>query len=479
MRIIVMFSLVLVSCGLFAQQTTPAIFQVYVYDTQNNPVPNYQVLIRPGRSQQLGEYIFYTDQNGYVSDTLDFYESSSNPGFLSISYTVLDSIASGVFLNTSFASKYVTSANMLMDTIKFKLQKPVLGVDNCGTYSAQADSVVNDPMQIRFRNNLNRLSTGAMWVYGDGDTGRSVVQSFHRYTTPGTYYYCFSTDSCAPVCDSVTVPTQVPVCIVKPSYHFYNFSLNGADVVIDNNYPSYVLDSVKWTFPNGPFPSSTNWTYTQYMPTGTYYYCVEVNDCPIVCDSIIVNQNCSADFNIKPVNGNFVVEELSTPIPNDSLSLEYHWDFGDGTSSADPHPSHIYINPGNYDLCLQIKLYENLQFFRRLICMSEHCETITTTNPLSNVNIEDGDLSFSDAERIQHLRIFPNPAEDWLQITNTEKKAVEAVIIYDLGGHEVMTFQNQTEQSHVQVSVAALPRGVYLIKIKTESGIQASKFVKE
>ena len=52
------------------------------------------------------------------------------------------------------------------------------------------------------------------------------------------------------------------------------------------------------------------------------------------------------------------------PIPNElwlwnlssggSGNYSFVWDFGDGTSSTDPYPTHIYPNGGPYVLCLTI-----------------------------------------------------------------------------------------------------------------------------
>lgn len=193
--------------ALSAQQKTPAILQVSTQYTNGTPVPNQEVLVRPGRSFSPDEFLIRTDANGYWSDTVDLPESINNPGDYEVAVITLDSGSTGIFPRTNNFASPIFPAYSLLDTLPLILDFPLQGVDNCSNLAIWTDSVPSDSMFVIFRNNLNRLNTGITWVYGDGDTGHAH-QSFHRYTVPGTYYYCFYSDSCGPVCDSVTVPTK-------------------------------------------------------------------------------------------------------------------------------------------------------------------------------------------------------------------------------------------------------------------------------
>ncbi|MDX1447257.1 PKD domain-containing protein, partial [Lishizhenia sp.] len=66
------------------------------------------------------------------------------------------------------------------------------------------------------------------------------------------------------------------------------------------------------------------------------------------------NSYCMADFDIiqdsTNLNDYYVVNQSST-----TSSLQYLiWDFGDGTSTNDPYPSHNYANVGTYVISLFI-----------------------------------------------------------------------------------------------------------------------------
>lgn len=214
----VLFLTVLLGFEAMAQSVTPAILQVYLSEQGNNPVPGYDLLIRPSSVDPSSEFIVKTDNNGYWSDTVDLYEDPTDPGFWDYSVMVLDSFSYGPGAYRSRLGTIIKPPYSLLDTLKFSLSAPIKAADNCGSYQVRADSAVNDPMLIYFRNDLNRLKVGTTWTYGDGDTGHAP-NSYHRYKVPGKYYFCHYTDSCGPVCDSVTVPMNGKgVGIVEESY---------------------------------------------------------------------------------------------------------------------------------------------------------------------------------------------------------------------------------------------------------------------
>lgn len=200
----ILFLMVVCAIGAIAQSVTPAILQISITDQNNNPVPNYEVLIRPNGGNLPGEVVVETNINGYWSDTIGLYEDATDPGDWFFGIYVLDSAAWGVVRYATFHSGPIQSPYWVSDTFKFQLTNPIKAADNCGSYQVSVDPSANNPMFIYFRNDLNRLKTGTTWVYGDGDTGHAP-QSSHRYSVPGKYYYCHYTDSCGPVCDSVTV----------------------------------------------------------------------------------------------------------------------------------------------------------------------------------------------------------------------------------------------------------------------------------
>jgi PKD repeat protein len=60
-----------------------------------------------------------------------------------------------------------------------------------------------------------------------------------------------------------------------------------------------------------------------------------------------------ADFVGSPTNGPAPLQVNFTDLSVGNVVL-WEWDFGDGTTSNLPNPSHVYTTPGDYDVSLQV-----------------------------------------------------------------------------------------------------------------------------
>lgn len=75
------------------------------------------------------------------------------------------------------------------------------------------------------------------------------------------------------------------------------------------------------------------------------------------------------------------------------------------------------------------------------------------------------------------LNVFPNPARNKLAIGNMQ--LAKGIEIYDVMGARVTKSQIPNPESQISVDVSSLTRGIYFVKIKTETGERVAKFVKE
>ena len=60
-----------------------------------------------------------------------------------------------------------------------------------------------------------------------------------------------------------------------------------------------------------------------------------------------------ADFSASPTSGNAPLNVSFTDHSTGSPT-SWNWDFGDGTSSTQQNPTHIYSNPGQYNVSLGV-----------------------------------------------------------------------------------------------------------------------------
>ncbi len=109
-----------------------------------------------------------------------------------------------------------------------------------------------------------------------------------------------------------------------------------------------------WNFGNNSFGSGDT-VATVYPVAGSYNVQVDVTDangCTGVCNlAVLVENFLSVNFN---TGGTF---NGCAPLPvsffNESVNaITYLWDFGDGTTSNQANPVHVYTSPGIYDVTL-------------------------------------------------------------------------------------------------------------------------------
>ncbi len=88
-------------------------------------------------------------------------------------------------------------------------------------------------------------------------------------------------------------------------------------------------------------------------------------------------------------------------------------------------------------------------------------------------------LGAEEAGAPQAIRVQPNPVTDQATVLLPEGEQAEQVALYALGGARVRYTAETAMTNAVQVPVADLPRGIYLLKIISRKGIYVGKMVKE
>lgn len=131
---------------------------------------------------------------------------------------------------------------------------------------------------------------------------------------------------------------------------------------------------------------------------------------------------------------NFHFQDLSFYEPGD-----WSWTFGDGGSSSDRHPDHIYAGPGIYEVCLTVS---------NDLGSDTHCRTIE----LGTVGVKvPGTLDFST---------FPNPVQDVMVLALGDYLPLNGQFkLYDAIGREV--FSRQVLYRQASFNLRHLSPGVY------------------
>jgi len=76
-----------------------------------------------------------------------------------------------------------------------------------------------------------------------------------------------------------------------------------------------------------------------------------------------------------------------------------------------------------------------------------------------------------------NFSIYPNPANNVLNLSVKNGLTVNEISVVDINGRTVKTINNSFD-SEMEINVADLTSGVYMLNVKTEEGVATSKFVK-
>ena len=247
-----------------------------------------------------------------------------------------------------------------------------------------------NPLRYEFHNLSTPLTAtdSIRWTFGDGSTS-SDVNPVHTYNVGGTYVVCLRVQKQTPsgaapcvreICKTIVV-TQP--CNMVADFNWAVTQTNPLHIEFHNlTTPVAVNDSIRWTFGDGTSSSGANPVHI-YNVAGTYTVCLRViryngSNTPCVkeiCKTIVVTAPCNMvpDFAWTVTQTNPLRIEFHNTSANTLASDSIRWTFGDGSSSSDINPVHIYAAAGTYTVCLRILRYNA---GTTTPCVREICKTV-------------------------------------------------------------------------------------------------------
>lgn len=286
--------------------------------------------------------------------------------------------------------------------------------------------------------------------------------------TPGTYSVCVTDTNGCSDCDTVTV--LYSTCNAS----FTNTIAGSTGTFTSTSSGTASSTFYNWDFGDGSTGSGTPISHT-YAIGGYYNVCLSLYDsstgcADTQCDSIFITGGgsalCSALFTIYPdssVASTYWAVNVST-----GSGLTYIWNWGDGSSSTGPYPSHTYASPGLYTICLTVS--------NGFGCTDSMCSTYnllrmaTPTAPVT-INVTSGFTGIQSSldESSPKLTLFPVPAQDRISYAVNGLHASETVQIkiMDVAGKILL---GQNGQNTGDVTLDQFPAGFYIFQVVSESG---------
>lgn len=456
-----------------------------VFNSQGNPFANQPVIVLDSSASgpaSVALYAYATDSNGTFADTITTVASSGDLHFITIdSCNVTHTV---VLTYVSTTTNLASAGFVLCDN------GSGIGTGGCN-YTVNALPVAGFPNRASFGyTGGNPGASSYLWDFGDGNTS-TQPSPFHTYAQPGTYYYCLTIDSCAPVCDSITVFGG------GGCNPFFFKGVNGNTVDIFPNLLTGQFQAVvDWgdgqldTFTPQNIPSLPNNISHTYSSSGNYQICFTHSNANLgcsntYCDSVSTTSGsvpCQALWTVDTINsinfaGNVMLWNLSTG-GAPGAPLNYVWDWGDGTTSTGPYPMHSYSDTGIYYVCLTVNDPVSG-------CTDTYCDSLgfdadgnliyknTTFTGFTVMVIDPATIGTEEVNLDASVDAYPNPSKGDIFIRSEQSRLID-VSVFDLSGRMIQLIKSDNKQDDI-VELNIAEEGMYILRINTEAGTLTKK----
>ena len=205
------------------------------------------------------------------------------------------------------------------------------------------------------------LSDGEItdWAWDFGDGGISTLSNpQHIYLASGTFAVSLAVTGPGGS-DTLTRPAYVVVDDQPLGANFQGTPLAGfAPLTVDfTDTSAGPITNWSWDFGDGGSGTAQHPTHP-YASPGTYTVSLTVTsagdtDTLVRVDYIAVGARPDAGFSATPTSG---IAPLTVDFTDQSTGqiTSWSWDFGDGGTSTEASPTHVYLLPGSYSVSLEV-----------------------------------------------------------------------------------------------------------------------------
>mgnify|MGYP006188796047 CR=1 FL=1 len=210
---------------------------------------------------------------------------------------------------------------------------------------------------------------------------------------------------------------------------------------------------------------------TYQNTTGTYYDSLQtINGCDSIIEIILsVDTSLTANFT-KTIDPNDSLNLLVTNLATGN-NLQYLWDFGDGNTSTQAYPSHIYASIGVYNLCLTIT--DSITGCSSMFCDST---TVMRTTGIKTIQVTSTNVGIVEVVNFDEMNLFPNPTQHTFTIDLGETQDSQ-ILVTSIEGK--MMYDKVITNNQVIIDASKWTNGLYFVNVIIDNQHKVFKLVKQ
>jgi PKD repeat protein len=311
---------------------------------------------------------------------------------------------------------------------------------------------------------FTNLSTGSFthikWDFGAFGTGLGSPYT-KAFPISGVFPVCLTVYNISngdTLCMNTTCKNFNTAPSTSTCHATYSYSNIGQNTFNFTNLSTGTPLLYTWKVNGTTIGTSSNLTYT-FPGSGLYNVCLKIRKADSscmdeICRPIMVNQygtlaTCDANFSYQSNPSNPGLIEFTNNSSSYDLSI---WEFGDGSSSPDANPNHLYTSNGTYTVCLNMMEMTDS-------CSAMKCKDIV-------VDMATGIRS----EEMSFTQVYPNPFEGTLfaEINSTINSEIE-VNLFDLSGRKLWSGKDFVHKGNnlLEFNTNNIPEGICLLEIQS------------
>ncbi len=281
-------------------------------------------------------------------------------------------------------------------------------------------------------------ATGYGWIFGDGSYSADK-DPVHTYLLPGSYTVCHASSN---ECGEDTVCKTVVIACPEPEARI-GFTVNFPDVQFTDLSVTGTLISRLWDFGDSTWSTEADPLHTYSQP-GNYTVCLTVADScgtDSVCGTLSLLLPMTLQVSAVPAETNDLLAVFADNTPETTY---WHWDFGDGSTSEQKSPVHLYKDYGAYRVCLTAG---------NAISSGSWCDTLRmTVNPSLHL--------------AEPVNVYPIPSSGMVHVRFFRDCSETDIRLYDFTGSEVRARHlSGSVSGTVGMDLTGFPAGVYLMRV--------------